>query len=83
MFNVGVVNSNRGTFKDAIKWYGKAADKGYAEAQYELGKIYYQKDDVKDYVKSKYWINKAYESSDNDISKKAEDFWNKNELWNY
>jgi TPR repeat protein len=83
MFNIGVVNSNRGTFKEAAKWYGKAADKGYAEAQYALGVIHHQEDSVKDYVKSKYWINKAFESPDTDISKKAENFWNKHELWNY
>jgi uncharacterized protein len=83
MFNIGIVNSNRGTLKEAAKWYGKAADKGYVEAQYALGVIHYQEDSVKDYVKSKYWINKAFESSDTGVSKKAENFWNKHELWNY
>ena len=32
-------------------------------------------------AKAKYWIEKAYENSNRAISKKAEDFWNENELW--
>jgi hypothetical protein len=31
----------------------------------------------------KIWIKKAYESTEIEISKKAEEFWNKHELWNY
>ena len=85
-----------GILKDpikAIKYYKKAIEHSNikedqrdlmdAKAKFELGVIYYEENSVKDYTESKYWINKAYESSDAIINKKAEDFWNKNKLWNY
>jgi len=69
--------------KFIIKSYKEAVCIGFAESQYLLGTIYFEKGSTKDLSKSKYWINKAYENSDRDVAKKAEDFWNKNELWNY
>jgi TPR repeat protein len=66
-----------------IKSYMKVVYKGYAKSQYLLGTMYYEKGGAKDMSKSKYWIKKAYENSDKDICKKAEEFWNKRELWNY
>jgi len=85
-----------GILKDpikAIKYYKKAIEHSNvtknqrdlmdAKAKFELGVIYHEENSVKDYAESKYWINKAYESSVTIISKNAEDFWNKNKLWNY
>jgi len=69
--------------REHIKSYMKLVYKGYAKSQYLLGTMYYEKADARDIPKSKYWIKKAYENSDKDIRKKAEEFWNKNELWNY
>ena len=77
---------------EAIKYYKDAAEYddrkgieqgGNDEAKYKLGVLYYEENSVKDYTESKYWINKAYEGTDTEICKKAEDFWNKHELWNY
>ena len=85
-----------GILKDpikAIKYYKKAIEHSNikedqrdlmdAKAKFELGVIYHEENSVKNYTESKYWINKAYESTDAIINKKAEDFWNKNKLWNY
>jgi TPR repeat protein len=66
-----------------IKSYKKAVYVGYAKSQYLLGAMYYEKDTTKYLSKSKYWISKAYENSDSDTSKRAEEFWNKHELWQY
>lgn len=69
----------------AIKYFKKATknldDK--AEAAFELGKIYFEESSIKDHKEAVKWIKKAYESNNSSISKKAEEFWNKHELWNY
>jgi len=69
----------------AIKYFEKASknlnDK--AEAAYELGMIYFEESSIKDYKVAVKWIKKAYESNNTTISKKAEDYWNKHELWNH
>ena len=69
----------------AIKFFKKESKKGdrKAEASYELGVIYFEENSVQNYSDSKKWIKKAYESTEIEISKKAEAFWNKHELWNY
>lgn len=69
----------------AIKYFKKESKKGdlKAEASYELGIIYFEEKSVQNYSESKKWIKKAYESTEIEISKKAEAFWNKNKLWNY
>jgi TPR repeat protein len=66
---------------ELIEHYLESVCKGYAKAQYQLGAIYFKNGGAEDMSKAKYWIEKAYENSDKAISKKAEDFWNKNELW--
>jgi TPR repeat protein len=49
-------------YKQAVYWYQKAADQGYAEAQSILGVMYANgKGVLKDLSKAKYWIKKAYE----------------------
>jgi len=66
---------------ELIEHYLESVCKGHAKAQYQLGTMYFKNGGAKDMSKAKYWIEKAYENSDKAISKKAEDFWNKNELW--
>ena len=69
----------------AIKYFKKESKKGdrKAEASYELGVIYFEENSVQNYSESKKWIKKAYESTEIEISKKAEDYWNKHKLWKY
>ena len=69
----------------AIKYFKKESKKGdrKAEASYELGVIYFEENSVQNYSESKKWIKKAYESTEIEISKKAEEFWNKHEFWKY
>lgn len=46
----------------SMDWYRKAADKGFADAQFRLGQIYYIGQDVKrDPVEAAKWLNKAAE----------------------
>ena len=76
----------------AIKYFKKEFDEGSFnskgdglkyEAAFELGVIYSEENTVKNYTKSKKWIKIAHECSDKVINKKAEDFWNKHELWKH
>ena len=47
-------------FKEAMKWYRKAADQGYAEAQHGLGHKYYTGEGVpRDYGTAYAWYNIA------------------------
>jgi len=72
--------------KEAVKWYRKAAEKGNASAQYNLGGMYvYGEGVLKDLSKAKYWIKKAYENPDASAEtvEMAEDNWNTFELWKY
>jgi TPR repeat protein len=39
-FLEGVAAEKRGDYAEAVKWYRKAADRGYAEAQFNLGIMY-------------------------------------------
>jgi len=68
---------------ESIVHYKKIVTSGYAKAQYSLGVWCYEQEGIINFSKSKYWINKAYENSDKEIKQKAEEFWNKNNLWNY
>ena len=73
-------------YKQAVKWYQKAADQGGADAQHNLGVMYaYGKGVLKDLSKAKYWIKKAYENPDASAStlELAEKAWNELELWKY
>ena len=72
--------------KQAVKWYQKAADQGFAKAQYNLGVLYANGiGELKDLSKAKYWINKAYENPDASTStlRLADQGWNQLELWKY
>jgi TPR repeat protein len=45
---------------EAVKWYRKAADQGYASAQWGLGEMYYAGRGVpQDYVLAHMWLNLA------------------------
>lgn len=88
------LNSSR-VLKDpilAIKYFKKEFDEGSFnskedglkyDAAFELGVLYSEENTVKDYTKSKKWIKIAHECSNKEINKKAEDFWNKHELWKH
>ena len=71
-------------YKEAVKWYRKAAEQGDAMAQNNLGVRYATgKGAPKDMTKAKYWINKAYEGGDAKASKMAKENWDIFELWKY
>lgn len=49
-------------FEEAVKWYRKAAEQGYAPAQHDLGDCYYDGHGVDvDYVEAVKWYRKAAE----------------------
>ena len=42
---------------EAVKWYRKAADQGHAQAQYNLGVMYYNGDGVpENHVRAYVWL---------------------------
>ena len=48
--------------KEAMKWYRKAAEQGYADAQFNISKMYYKGDGVsQDYAEAAKWYRKAAE----------------------
>ena len=52
-------------FKEAVKWYRKAAEQGDAEAQYSLGVMYAKGEGVaKNFRKAVKWYRKAAEQGD-------------------
>lgn len=56
---------DRGEYAEAVKWYRKAAELGYAWAQYNLGYCYETgKGVVKDETKAVEWYRKAAEQGD-------------------
>ncbi len=64
MFDVGLMyDEGKGVprdYKEAIKWYIKAAEYGHATAQSNLGEMYFTERGVpKDYVQSYKWLNIA------------------------
>ena len=45
-----------------MKWYRKAAEQGYADAQFNISKMYYKGDGVsQDYAEAAKWYRKAAE----------------------
>ena len=61
-FNLGVMyDQGKGVeqdYKQAVYWYKKSAEQGYANAQYNLGVRYYNGDGVtRDIVKSYMWVS--------------------------
>jgi len=50
----------RKDYREAVRWYRKAAEQGYAKAQFNLGDMLYQgKGAAQDYVEAINWIQKA------------------------
>ena len=48
------------SYTQAAVWYRKAADQGNAEAQFQLGHLYYYGQGVEhDYTQSRYWTRQA------------------------
>ena len=55
---------------EAVKWYRKAAEQNYAEAQYNLGVCYYNGEGVaKDWVEAYKWLLLAARQGDEDAKK--------------
>ena len=72
-FNLGwMYDEGKGVeqdFKEAVKWYQKAADQGVADAQYKLGSRYYNGEGVpQDYVTAYAWYNIAAANGDTDAA---------------
>ena len=57
---------------EQILWYEKAAEKGHAEAQLELGVIYLDTEGMRDLEKAEKWLRKAAASNDRNAKKRAE-----------
>ena len=54
-------------YKEAVKWYRKAAEQGNSMAEYSLGEMYeYGNGVVQDYKKAIKWYRKAAEQGDSD-----------------
>ena len=60
MFNVAMKYYKEGKYHEAAYWYEKAANQGYAQAQYNLGLCYGNGQGVEeDYEKAVFWFEKA------------------------
>jgi TPR repeat protein len=60
LINNGLKAFNNGNYKEAKKLWKKAADQGYAEAQFILGLMYYDGQGVRqDYKEALKWCRKA------------------------
>lgn len=58
----GTINTNK-----AIEWYRKAAEQGHDQAQYQLGKLYFDGLYVdKDWSKAKKWLSKSAKQGNED-----------------
>jgi len=87
-FNLGNMHLRGvGVEKDytlAFSWFIKAAEEGDAASQYNLGRMYIMgKGVVESMTEAKYWIKKAYENNDENISRLAEEVWEKFKLNSY
>ncbi|MBQ7217561.1 MAG: SEL1-like repeat protein [Synergistaceae bacterium] len=61
-YNLGVKYHNAKNYAEAVKWYRKAAEQGYAMAQFNLGYMYDQGYGVRqDYVGAVKWYHKSAE----------------------
>jgi len=59
-------------YEKARQWYEQAAAQGYAEAQYNLGVLYFRGQDVPtDYVRAYMWLNLAAAHLTGDEQKSA------------
>jgi tetratricopeptide (TPR) repeat protein len=58
---------NRGDYEEAVKWYRKGAEQGYAKAQSNLGYMYYEGYGVtRDYREAIKWYRKSAEQGNAD-----------------
>ena len=65
MFQNGLEHYDKKNYTEAVKWYRKAAEQGYASAQCNLGDCYKQGNGVtKDYAEAVKWFRKAAEQGD-------------------
>ena len=61
-FNKGVEYYENNNYAEAVKWFRKAAEQGYADAQFSLGCCYYAGDGVtKNITEAVKWFRKAAE----------------------
>lgn len=57
-------------YAEAMRWYRKAADQGYAAAQYNIARMYERGEGVKpDLAQARVWMQKAADAGDNDAKK--------------
>ena len=62
IFQKGKVAYDNKNYAEAVKWYTKAAEQGYAQAQYDLGLCYDKGQGVtQDYTEAVKWYRKAAE----------------------
>jgi TPR repeat protein len=67
-------------YEQAANMFKKSAEQGFVDSQFALGILYINGEGVmKSYKKAADWINKANENG----HERAEEVWNKYELWNY
>lgn len=58
-------------YAEAARWFGKAADAGHTEAQFNLGLMYDNGQGVvQDYVLAHFWLNLAASSSSGEDQKR-------------
>lgn len=58
--NLGIMLQSRGKYKKAAYWYQKAANAGIANAQYNMGTLYFNGEGFpKDYAKAIQWFRQA------------------------
>ena len=61
-FDKGEIADAAGNYKQAVKWYRKAAEQGFAEAQFYLGWMYAEGQGVaEDYKQAAKWYRQAAE----------------------
>ncbi|MDG2286187.1 MAG: tetratricopeptide repeat protein, partial [Alphaproteobacteria bacterium] len=79
-FDKGYAADEAGDFTEAAKWYRKAAEQGNADAQFNLGVMYYNGDGVtQDYVEAAKWYRKVAEQGDAEAQNKLGFMYRKGE----
>ena len=55
-----LATASKRSLVESVKWYRKAADRGYTEAQFDLGDCYWKGEGVtQDYTEAAKWYRKA------------------------
>ena len=71
--NLGGLYYSTQDYKEAVKWYRKAAEAGTMNAQFNLGSCYYNGHGVpKDEKEAVKWYTKAAEQGDEDAKRELE-----------